>query len=234
MCELRAYSTKERRKMRDDRLTAAELTQFRGILGAANWLIASTRPDIAAVGGMLQQRVGQACVSDLLEANRLVSLIKGHAQMSVTYHSIPIESGVFLLATDASWANAQNLRSGRPCDHVRRSWPGGREVGQSQPSTMAILQAGAAHAEHVGIGAHESVKRDRRVRLDAVYAGRGMERRLCPVREKFRVVVTVDNKPIYDHTHGDGISWYGETSGARTWCCAGWTPSRCLRTAPPR
>ena len=170
-----AYITKERRKMRDDRLTAAELTQFRGILGAANCLIASTRPDIAAVGAMLQQRVGQACVSDLIEANRLVSLIKDHAQMSVTYHSIPIESGVFLLATDASCANAQNLRSQ---DHVRRSWPGRREVGQSQPSTMAILQAGAAHAEQVGIGAHESVKRDRRTRLDAVSAGIGMERRL--------------------------------------------------------
>ena len=25
------------------------------------------------------------------------------------------------------------------------------------------------------------------------------------LRERFRVVVTIDNKPIYDHTHGDGI-----------------------------
>ena len=25
------------------------------------------------------------------------------------------------------------------------------------------------------------------------------------LREKFKVIVAVDNKPIYDHTHGDGI-----------------------------
>ena len=51
-----AYITKERRKLRDDALMAHELTQFRRILGAANWLVASTRPDIAAVAAMLQQK----------------------------------------------------------------------------------------------------------------------------------------------------------------------------------
>ena len=105
------HISKERRRLKDDRLTSRELTLFRGILGAANWLVSSSRPDIAVLNAVLQQRVSKATVADLIEANKLVGVIRDHATMSVAFHSIPLESGLFLLATDASWANTGDLRS---------------------------------------------------------------------------------------------------------------------------
>ena len=47
----------------------------------------------------------------MIEANRLVAKIQDFSLTRITYHSIPISHGEFLLATDASWANANDLRS---------------------------------------------------------------------------------------------------------------------------
>ena len=63
----RAYNSRERRRQKDEALTPGEL-----ILGAANWLVATTRPDIAALNAILQQRVSRATVADLIAANCLV------------------------------------------------------------------------------------------------------------------------------------------------------------------
>ena len=43
---------------------------FREILGAANWLVSSTRPDIAAMNAVLQQRVSGATIADLIGAKK--------------------------------------------------------------------------------------------------------------------------------------------------------------------
>ena len=56
--------SKKRRKEKDQSITSNELKQFKGVLGAANWILGSTRPDIAAATGLLQQRIGHAQVSD--------------------------------------------------------------------------------------------------------------------------------------------------------------------------
>ena len=60
---------------------------------------------------MLQHRMSQATIVDLIEGNRLLSMTKDFSQMQVAYRSIPLESGVFLLATDASWAICKGLKS---------------------------------------------------------------------------------------------------------------------------
>ena len=41
----------------------------------------------------------------------MVGLMRDFAKTKVVFRSIPLLSGVFLLATDASWANAEDLRS---------------------------------------------------------------------------------------------------------------------------
>ena len=105
------FISKERRKQKDEKLSPKELSKYRAILGAANWIVGSTRPDIASLNAQLQQRVSKATVADLIEANRLVGLIRDHAKMSVTFKSISLDQAVFLLATDASWANGEDLRS---------------------------------------------------------------------------------------------------------------------------
>ena len=106
-----ANLNKERRKEKDEALTSKELQQFRAILGAANWIVGSTRPDIAAHTALLQQRVSKAVVGDLIEANKLVAKIRDHAHMKIWIQSISFEEAVVAVTSDASWSNAQALGS---------------------------------------------------------------------------------------------------------------------------
>ena len=71
----------------------------------------SMRPDIASLDPQLQQRISRATVADLIEANTLVGLIRDHTMMAVTFKSVPLDQAVFMLATDASWANDEDLGS---------------------------------------------------------------------------------------------------------------------------
>ena len=41
------FISKDRRKEKESRATDAVLKAFRGVLGTANWIVGSTRPDIA-------------------------------------------------------------------------------------------------------------------------------------------------------------------------------------------
>ena len=64
---------KERRKEKDSPVTEKEKQQLRAVLGAANWMVGSSRPDLAAHTALLHQSINKACVSDLIEANKLVA-----------------------------------------------------------------------------------------------------------------------------------------------------------------
>ena len=54
---------------------------MRAVLGAVNWLVTGTRPDLAASCSLLQQRVTQSVVEDLVDTNRLVACVHEHADM---------------------------------------------------------------------------------------------------------------------------------------------------------
>ncbi len=103
--------SKERREEKDQPITSNELKQFRGVLGAADWIVGSTRPDIAAATGLLQQRIGHAQVSDLINANQLVSKIRDHAHVKITVKSIPFEKAMLVATSDANWGNTETLGS---------------------------------------------------------------------------------------------------------------------------
>ena len=103
--------SKERRKQRTDSLSAQELHQYRGIIGAANWLTGSTRPDLAAWTALLQQRISRATVEDLIEANRLVAKIRDLKHTKITFKSIPLADACVVVTSDASWANCDDLSS---------------------------------------------------------------------------------------------------------------------------
>ena len=205
------YISRERRKERDEPLTAKELTQLRGVLGAANWLVGSTRPDIATANAMLQQKVARATVADLIEANRLVALIRDHAGMTVTFRSIDLKAAAFLVATDASWSNNIDLRSqaghmvlladGRleqeewaTVSPMRwRSFKLDRHTQSTLASELMSLARGIAEGNWMRSLLAEAVFEDYKLEKDQEY------------RERFRMVVTIDNKPIYDHSQGDGV-----------------------------
>lgn len=101
--------SKERRKELDQSLTEKELQQFRGVLGAANWVVGSTRPDIAAHTALLQQRIGRATIADLIDANRLVSRMRDFGHTHVWTQSIPLEEAMTVATSDASWSNTESL-----------------------------------------------------------------------------------------------------------------------------
>ena len=78
-------------------MTDAELKAFRDVLGTANWIVGSTRPDIAVLTAQLQQRVSRANVSDLVEANKLVSTIRDFSHVKIVYKILKMFIRVFPL-----------------------------------------------------------------------------------------------------------------------------------------
>ena len=144
--------------------TEPERIRWRRVLGVANWLVGSTRPDIANLNAWLQQCVSKAQVSDVVEANRRVSLIKDHASMSVRYRG-----SVFMLATDASWSNNPDLRS--QAGHwilfadsklVKEGWA-------AVSAQVALTQDGATHSVKFWIRVDVFSARRRRVQLDPIH-----------------------------------------------------------------
>ena len=76
---LRVLSVKlsrERRRQREASVNEEERRQMRAVLGELNWLVSGSRPDLAAFRSLLQQRVNQACVKDLVEVNKAVAMAR--------------------------------------------------------------------------------------------------------------------------------------------------------------
>ena len=96
-----AMISKERRKQKNDDLTKEELSQYRAILGAANWLVGTTRPDIASDTALLQQRVSRATIGDLIQANKLVAKMRDFSQVRFHIKCIPLNETIVLATSDA-------------------------------------------------------------------------------------------------------------------------------------
>lgn len=96
-----AMISKERRKQKNDDLTKEELSQYRAILGAANWVVGTTRPDIASDTALLQQRVSRATIGDLIQANKLVAKMRDFSQVRFHIKCIPLNETIVLTTSDA-------------------------------------------------------------------------------------------------------------------------------------
>ena len=203
--------SKERRKQKDDSLTTQEMHQFRGILGAANWLNGSTRPDLAAQTAILQQRVARATVDDLVAANQLVSKIRDFKHTKITYKSIPLDQGAILVTSDASWANTDDLGSqgaymtlfadqriqGSEWANVSplrwKSWKLERKTQSTLGAELMSFSRAIAEGDWMRSLFAEARQHRYSLRDDKV----------C--RQQLPMTAVVDNKPIYDHCLGDGI-----------------------------
>jgi hypothetical protein len=101
----------ERKTQRDENTNDDEKKQMRAVLGAINWLVTGSRPDLAAACSLLQQRVMSSVVSDMLDVNRLVSQVHDLSELTIKIKSIPTENVCFMAISDAAWANAPGLFS---------------------------------------------------------------------------------------------------------------------------
>ena len=203
--------SKERRRQKDEPVTEPERRKLRGIIGAANWIMGNTRPDVAVHTAFLQQRVQRALVSDLIEANRLVARIRDYANVNIVVQSIPLHRGVFLVASDASWANGEDLRS---------------QAGYMVLFADKDIASGGSH--QISPLRWKTYKQERHTQSTLGAELMGMSRAISEAewlrsllgealhskyqlsndkwfREKIGLIVVIDNKPIYDHTCGVGV-----------------------------
>ena len=203
--------SKERRKQRTDSLSAQELHQYRGIIGAANWLTGSTRPDLAAWTALLQQRISRATVEDLIEANRLVAKIRDLKHTKITFKSIPLADACVVVTSDASWANCDDLSSQAAymvlfaerkikqdqwaeVSPLRwKSWKLERKTQSTLGAELMGLARAIAESDWIRSLFAEALQSDYVLREDKMR------------RQHFEMVAITDNKPIFDHVQGDGV-----------------------------
>lgn len=203
--------TKDRRKQKHELITESERRKLRGVVGAANWMMGNTRPDIAVCNAFLQQRIQCATVSDLIEANKLVAKIRDFSHVRIWIQSIPIHEGVLLVSSDASWANNQDLTSqaGYMVLFAHRSVTENKVAAISPLRWKSYKQErhtqSTLGAELMGISrAIAEANWMRSLFAEALHDNY----ELCrdqEFREQMMMVVTCDNKPIYDHTCGDVV-----------------------------
>ncbi|OLP98957.1 Protein CbbX [Symbiodinium microadriaticum] len=203
--------SRERRRQKDQPLTTSEMRQLRGVVGAASWLVGSTRPDIAAQTAILQQRLGSPTVQELIDANKLVARIKDLSKVRITFQPIPISQVMFLAASDASWSNNDDLKTqaGYMTMAVDREiqnevwakmtplrWKSYKLERRTQSTLGAELMAIAravAEANWMRSLWAEASNSDYTLQNDLKF------------RNRTPLLVATDNKPIYDHSQGDGI-----------------------------
>ena len=203
--------SKDRRKEKDSPVTDYELKLFRGVLGTANWIVGTTRPDIAVLTAQLQQRVSRATVSDLIEANRLVSKIRDFNHVKITYKNIPMEHAVLVSTSDASWSNTDTLGSQAGyfllfadkrikentwADVTPLRWKTYKLERKTQSTLGAELMSAArtlAEGNWLRSIFAEALYPDYTLQRDRVF------------RDRMELILVVDNKPLYDHTKGNGV-----------------------------
>ncbi|CAJ1427620.1 unnamed protein product [Effrenium voratum] len=87
---------------KDEVLSAEEVSQLRGTLASINWVAREGRPDASAAASILAGCFPTPSVADAMEANRVVSKIKGH-NIQLKIHSFPEEDLRHLLIADSSF-----------------------------------------------------------------------------------------------------------------------------------
>ncbi|CAE7029534.1 RE2 [Symbiodinium sp. CCMP2592] len=95
----------------DPKLTEAELSEFRSVCGALQWLVGQTRPDGAATVSLMN-RGNDSTLSELKQLYALSEYFARTHSDGLVFHGIPInEHSIIVSYGDCSWANAQEYKS---------------------------------------------------------------------------------------------------------------------------
>ena len=79
--------SKDRKNQPSSKATPEEVSDFRSVLGALQWLSTQSRPDISFMVNQLQKRVNMLEVKDLEVANQIVRIVKKH-EVSLTFRNL--------------------------------------------------------------------------------------------------------------------------------------------------
>ena len=86
-----------------------EVTEPKSGGGCLHWLIGQTRPDLAAATSLNMS--GQPTVNNLIEINKLLREAQRTQDWSLRFVPVPLEKAKIIAYSDASWANAEGLKS---------------------------------------------------------------------------------------------------------------------------
>ena len=202
------HMSKERRRMRESPVTDSERREMRGALGELNWLSVSTRPDLSASCSLLQQRVADARVEDLIEVNKLIAVARDFSCMEIRARSIPIAEVELCTWSDASWANAISKKSqgGYIVSAVTSELRQGRWSSMSPWRWKSFKQerqvASTLGAEMLSLGrAISETKWMRSLWMEATRPGYKMESDK-EWAAQVPITMCLDSKPVYDHLMG--------------------------------
>eukprot|EP00435_Cladocopium_sp_Y103_P060613 s808_g22.t1 len=79
--------------------------RFPAVNGGLNWVASQSRPDLAAQTSLSQQAFPSPTIHDLCEANNVVRRAKQHADLKITFLSIPADRLRLVCHSDAAFAN---------------------------------------------------------------------------------------------------------------------------------
>ena len=74
-----------------------------------SWLVTGTRPDLAAACSLMQLRVTRSCGQDLIDLNKVVSMVRDFSGVEIHVVPIDVNNLEFVAWSDASFANAEEL-----------------------------------------------------------------------------------------------------------------------------
>ena len=206
------HVNQERRRQKGESITESERQDMRAALGGVNWLVSSSRPDLAAWCSLLQQKVTSACVSDLIDVNKLLSLARDYSRSYIWVKPIPIADMQFCVLTDAAWANAAGYCSQAGymiagCDSrlpdgkwgtfsiLRwKSFKQDRQTHSTLGAELLALSRGLAEARWVRSMWCEAVNFDYSLKEDNAWSN------------QLPITAAIDCKPVYDHAHSSTVS----------------------------
>ena len=104
-----------RRATPDVPINEQERQGLRGLVGSIQYASTNTRPDLSARLSLLQAKINNGTIKDLLDANRLLHEAKQYKHTKITIKPIPIDDLRFVSFSDASFATRSNSQSQKGC-----------------------------------------------------------------------------------------------------------------------
>jgi len=127
--------SKDRRSQPTAPITKEELQSFRGLIGSLQFAATNTRPDISCKLSLLQAKVSNATVSDLLQGNRILEEAKKHSTTSIRIQSIPVPDVHFLSFSDAAFATREKANSQKGCLILATT----KQINEVQPAKVSPI-----------------------------------------------------------------------------------------------
>ena len=126
---------RHRRQDGNQLINEEERQGLRGLVGSLQYATTNTRPDLAAKVSFIQSKITTACITDLLEANRILQEAKNTKDTKIVIKSIPLVDLRFVSFSDASFATRSKSQSQKGCLILAAS----KQIGEWQASDVSPL-----------------------------------------------------------------------------------------------